>query len=230
MSTVAAARRPRVLLGFGASLLAQLTMIVVGLWAVVLEEDAENTIGLLAAWCAIGTVYEVVVLVVLGRAAKRPAAAAGRPSRFEVGRLARVVSMTATILASLIGFTAALQVLGLHNDPQIGSLIDLVGVWSMLLAWGFLHWGFSQIYYQRYYSAAEPMLRFPAPSGGPAPAPRFVDFVYFAFTLGTTFAASDVEVLTTRARWTIVWHSVLSYFFNGLIIVLALNTIMSTGR
>jgi uncharacterized membrane protein len=230
MSTAAAARRPRVLLGFGASVLAQLAMIIVGLWAVVLEEDAENTIGLLAAWCAIGTVYEIVVLIVLGRAATRSAAAAGRPSRFEVGRLARTVSMTATILASLIGFTAALQVLGLHNDPQIGSLIDLVGVWSMLLAWGFLHWGFSQIYYQRYYSAAEPMLRFPSPSGAPDAAPRFVDFVYFAFTLGTTFAASDVEVLTTRARWTIVWHSVLSYFFNGLIIVLALNTIMSTGR
>jgi uncharacterized membrane protein len=228
MSTVVAARRPFVLLGFGASLVAQLTMIAVGLWAVVVEEDAEGSIGLLAAWCAIGTVYEVVVLIVLGRASKRPPTA-HRPSRFEVGRLARVVSMTATILASLIGFTAALQVLGLHNDPTIGSLIDLVGVWSMLLAWGFLHWGFSQIYYQRYYSAPEPMLRFPAPAGAAA-EPRFVDFVYFAFTLGTTFAASDVEVLTSRARWTVVWHSVLSYFFNGLIIVLALNTIMSTGR
>ena len=43
--------------------------------------------------------------------------------------------------------------------------------------------------------------------------------------LGTTFAASDVEVLSTRLRWTVVWHSVLSFFFNGLIIVLALNTI-----
>ncbi|MDN4614651.1 DUF1345 domain-containing protein [Leifsonia sp. F6_8S_P_1B] len=230
MSTVATARRPRVVLGLVASLAAQLAMIAVGLWAVVLEEDAENTIGLLATWCAIGTVYEIVVLIVLGRAARRPATDVGRPSRFEVGRLARTVSMTATILASLIGFTAALQVLGLHNDPQIGSLIDLVGVWSMLLAWGFLHWGFAQIYYQRYYSAEEPMLRFPAPVAAPAPAPRFVDFVYFAFTLGTTFAASDVEVLTSRARWTVVWHSVLSYFFNGLIIVLALNTIMSVGR
>jgi uncharacterized membrane protein len=54
--------------------------------------------------------------------------------------------------------------------------------------------------------------------------------VYFAYTLGTTFAASDVEVRTTRMRWTIVWHSVLSYFFNGLVIVLALNTIMSAAK
>ena len=31
---------------------------------------------------------------------------------------------------------------------------------------------------------------------------------------------------TSRIRWTVTWHSVLSYFFNGFIIVLALNTIM----
>ena len=172
----------------------------------------------------------IVVLIVLGRVARRPAPPGGRPARWETGRLARVVSMTATILSSLIGLAAAIQVLALHNDPQIGSVTDFVGVWSMLLAWGFLHWGFSQIYYQRYFAAAEPMLRFPHPDGTPAPVPRFVDFVYFAFTLGTTFAASDVEVLSTRMRWTIVWHSVLSYFFNGLIIVLALNTIMSGAR
>lgn len=207
------------------SLLVQLVMIVVGVWLVVLSEDDDTTLLLLGLWCAIGTLYELVVLIVLGRAARRPVVDGDRPSRFEVGRVARLVSMTATILASLIGFTAAVQVLGLHNDPEVGSITDIVGVWSMLLAWGFLHWGFSQIYYQRHYSSDVPLLRFPATEH-----PRFVDFVYFAYTLGTSFAASDVEVLSTRLRWTVLWHSVLSYFFNGLIIVLALNTIMSFNR
>jgi uncharacterized membrane protein len=170
------------------------------------------------------------VLVVLGRLSKATAPGA-RPARWETGRAARLISMTATILASLIGLGAAVQVLALHNDPQVGSETDFVGVWSMLLAWGFLHWGFAQIYFQRYYSSPEPMLRFPQRDREAAPAdPRFVDFVYFAYTLGTTFAASDVEVLSTRMRWTIVWHSVVSYFFNGLIIVLALNTIMSGAK
>ncbi|MFF9563186.1 DUF1345 domain-containing protein [Leifsonia sp. NPDC014704] len=230
MSQSAPVRRPWVVLGLAASLLAQLAMIVVGVWLVVLAEDDATTLELLAIWCGIGTIYLIVVLIVLGRVSRRPAPPGGRPARWETGRLARTVSMTATILSSLIGLAAAIQVLALHNDPQIGSVTDFVGVWSMLLAWGFLHWGFSQIYYQRYFAAAEPMLRFPHPDGAPAPVPRFVDFVYFAFTLGTTFAASDVEVLSTRMRWTIVWHSVLSYFFNGLIIVLALNTIMSGTR
>ncbi|MDR6969856.1 DUF1345 domain-containing protein [Leifsonia shinshuensis] len=230
MSQSAPVRRPVVVLGLVASLLAQLAMIVVGVWLVVLSEDDATTLELLATWCGIGTLYLVVVLIVLGRVARRPALSDARPARWETSRIARLISMVATILSSLIGLTAAIQVLALHNDPQIGSVTDFVGVWSMLLAWGFLHWGFSQIYYQRYFAAPEPMLRFPHPEGTPAPVPRFVDFVYFAYTLGTTFAASDVEVLATRMRWTIVWHSVLSYFFNGLIIVLALNTIMSGTR
>lgn len=222
MPSPLAARRAPIVTGFVLSLLVQVAMIVVGVWLVLLAEDDDSTLLLLALWCVIGTLYEVVVLIVLGRAAKRPPIAGDRPTRFEVGRVARVVSMTATILASLIGFTAAVQVLGLHNDPDVGSITDIVGVWSMLLAWGFLHWGFSQIYYQRFYASDVPLLRFPGTE-----QPRFVDFVYFAYTLGTSFASSDVEVLGTRLRWTVLWHSVLSYFFNGLIIVLALNTITS---
>lgn len=224
MSSSVIARSPLVVVGFVASLLAQVAMVAVGVWAVFLsEEDEGSSLLLLAVWCTIGTLYEVVVLIVLGRLSKRPPRA--RPSRLETGRLARIVSMTATILASVIGIAAAFQVLALHNDPQVGPLTDIVGVWSMLLAWGFLHWGFTQIYYQRYFAASEPLLRFPGTA-----EPRLVDFVYFAFTLGTTFASSDVEVLSTRLRWTAVWHSVLSYFFNGLIIVLALNTIMSAAN
>jgi uncharacterized membrane protein len=230
MSQSAPVRRPVAVVGLVASLLAQLAMIVVGVWVVVFSEDDATTLELLTVWCGIGTLYLLVVLIVLGRVAKRQAPQGRRPARWETGAVIRVVSMTATILASLIGLGAALQVLAFHNDPEVGSLTDVVGVWSMLVAWGFLHWGFSQIYYQRYYAAAEPMLRFPHPADAPAPDPRFIDFVYFAFTLGTTFAASDVEVLSTRMRWTVVWHSVLSFFFNGLIIVLALNTIMSAAK
>lgn len=216
-------------MGLSASLLAQLWMIVLGVWLLVLAEDDATTLALLASWCSIGTVYLIVALIVLGRVSKRTGAD-GRPARWETGRIARLISMTETILASFIGLAAAVQVLALHNDPQLGSVTDVVGVWSMLLAWGFLHWGFSQIYFQRYYAASAPMLRFPRLDAVPGTEPGFVDFVYFAYTVGTTFAASDVEVLTTRMRWTVVWHSVLSFFFNGLIIVLALNTIMSSAR
>jgi uncharacterized membrane protein len=225
MSQSQTAIRPRVVIGLAVHLAAQLAMIVVGVWLVVLSEDNTSTLLLLGIWCTIATVYEIVALIALARLAKRPPDPTGRPAQWQTGRMARVISMTATILSSLIGFTAAIQVLALHNDPQVGSITDIVGVWAMLLAWGFFNWGFAQIYYQRYYAGSEPMLKFPGTA-----EPRLVDFVYFSFTLATTFAASDVDVLSTRMRWTVTWHSVLSFFFNGLIIVLALNTIMSSAK
>src|SRR4051794_13042526 len=121
MSQTVPVRRPSVVVGFVASVTAQLVMTVVGVWVVVFSEDDISTVSLLALWCVIGTLYEVVVLIVLGRIAKQPSVAGHRPARWETGRLARVISMTATILASLIGFTAAFQVLGPQNDPEVGT-------------------------------------------------------------------------------------------------------------
>ena len=37
---------------------------------------------------------------------------------------------------------------------------------------------------------------------------------------------ADVDILTRRVRWTVTVHAVSSFFFNGAIIVLALNTII----
>ena len=69
-------------------------------------------------------------------------------------------------------------------------------------------------------AAAVPPLIFPYTK-----EPGLLDFVYVSFMVGTSFTPNDVET-APPIRWTVVWHSVLSFFFNGFIIVLALNTIM----
>lgn len=196
-------------------------MVIVGLLFTT-TDDYEDGFVTLLIWCGLGTVYAIIVIIVLWRlsAADRPATS-HQQSRIELSRPARIVSTTATILASLVGLSAATELLALRNEPAWQGTIEVIGVWAMLLAWGFLHWGFAQIYSQSYYADPEhPPLRFPN-----TPYPRITDFVYFSYTIGTSFAASDVETLRPRIRWRIVWHSVLSFFFNGLIIVLAFNTI-----
>lgn len=203
------------------SLAWQLAMVCVGVWFA-LVDDAEEAFFVLLLWCGLGTLYATTVIVVLWRLSLRDrAATAHRPSRIELSRSARVVATAATILASLVGLGAATELLALRNEPAWQGTIEIIGVWAMLLAWGFLHWGFAQIYSQSYYASPdEPPLRFPN-----TPYPRITDFVYFSYTIGTSFAASDVETLRPLIRWRIVWHSVVSFFFNGLIIVLAFNTI-----
>ena len=79
-------RRPLVITGFVASVLVQLVMIAIGVWAVILTEDDESVTDLLALWCVIGTLYEVDVLIVLGRLATRPVEAEPGPQLQPVRR------------------------------------------------------------------------------------------------------------------------------------------------
>lgn len=207
-------------------LIAQLGLCVLGFFPVVVAEKDQSILELLALWCLLGSVYSVVILVRLSREARIiPPASRAVPAAAELAPAVRILTVVATALASLIGLTAAAQVLltpsSMDEDMRIFS--NLVGVWSMLLSWALMQWGFAQIYFQRHYGKTGPLLRVPGTT-----TPRMVDFVYFAFTMGTTFAASDCEVLDSRGRWLVTWHSVLSFFFNGFIIVLALNTI--TGK
>jgi len=204
--------------------------VIVGLGiAFVLSDNPLLELTLLAIWCLVSTLYMIAWMTVIGRMSRRQWR--GIATTIPVRAPSRGVSLVTTIAASLIGVAAASELLVLRDDPEVGTAIDFVGVWAMLLAWGFLHWGFAQIYYRLYHherpggpgGGDEPAMRFPK-----TPDPRLVDFVYVAYQIGTSFTPNDVET-TSRVRWTVTWHSVLSFFFNGFIIVLALNTIMSGG-
>ncbi|HOQ53818.1 MAG TPA: DUF1345 domain-containing protein, partial [Micropruina sp.] len=85
-----------------------------------------------------------------------------------------------------------------------------------------IQWGFAQWYFAHYYSDVRPGMEFPGTE-----FPDLVDFAYFSFTIGTTFATTDVMIVTRRARWRVVTHSVLTFFFNSAILVLALSSISS---
>ena len=185
-------------------------------------EDEFSGLEWLAIWCSLGTLYAIVAIAVVGRSSRSAADADGRPSDIQLSKLARALTYVFTVLTSLVGLSAAIQVLVFRFDPDFGFFFNFVGVWAMILAWGFLHWNFAQLYQQSYYASAEPTLRFPN-----KPHPGIADFAYFSYTIGTSFAASDVEVRSTRARWGLVWHSIISFFFNSLIIVLAMNIITS---
>lgn len=181
-------------------------------------------------WCVTGTLYTLVTVVVLSVSAVRRPLTEPPLSRHVGARIEYVVSIVSTLLASLVGIWAAVQLVLLRsgNDTvsqTVATGFGILGVWGMLLSWGLLHWGFAQAYRYLYYAREPRPLRFPATA-----MPKMVDFAYFSFGLGTSFAVSDVETLGSRIRWIVMWHSVVSFFFNGLIIVLALNIIMSAGH
>ena len=61
-------------------------------------------------------------------------------------------------------------------------------------------------------------LEFPG-KGDPGPW----DFLYFSFVIGMTAQVSDVQVTTTAMRRTVLWHGMISFFFNTVFIAMAVN-------
>ncbi|WP_418060434.1 DUF1345 domain-containing protein [Pimelobacter simplex] len=182
----------------------------------------DESLTLLWIWCGVGTAYVALAVVSLALYARRdPAAPVPAEELHHPHGLRGVLTFVLTVVPVVIGVVAAMIIVGFRDDRYVGSFVRLPGVWAMLLAWVLLHWGFAQLYAARSQEARPGrVLDFPG-----TPHPTLVDHVYFAFTIGTTFAASDVDVLSTRTRWLVTVHSVLSFFLNALIIVLAFNTI-----
>lgn len=205
-----------------ADLLVQLGLIGIGL-AIILVEDPDSTLDALALWCVIGGLYWLASVIAVAISVRRSEVAAPAwLGRLDLHPAVAVVSVTATFLASIVGIVAAIEILILRDDPMWAGWVEPVAISAMLLSWALYHWGFARIYHRRFRVADVAPLVFPGTD-----APRIADFVYFSFTNATNFSVSDVQVMTTRMRWTVVWHTVTSFFLNALIIVLAFSTIIN---
>ena len=53
------------------------------------------------------------------------------------------------------------------------------------------------------------------------------DFLYFSFVVGMTAQVSDVQVKTTVMRKAVLWHGIVSFFFNTVFIAMAVNAVVS---
>jgi len=234
-------------------------VLAAGVVFVFADEGTDLQLISLITWCLLSTFYMIGWMIVLGRLSR--SAWRGSSTLISTRPPGRFASLIVTILSSIIGVAAASELLVLRSDPDFASAIDFFGVWAMLLAWGFLHWGYAQIYYRLYHhgpgrvrrqaanlaavdaqadAAADVPAAAAADADGPETTavpplifpytkdPGLLDFVYVSFMVGTSFTPNDVET-APPIRWTVVWHSVLSFFFNAFIIVLAMNTIMGGG-
>lgn len=209
-------------IGEALGLLAQLVLVWIG--AVVVwgsdVPDEETLLRLL--WCLIATVYLGGTVLGLGIMVRLDTPDP-RATHLLVGHpIARAISTLVTFCASALGITGALDLIGGLSAGDRDSLHEMSGIWTMLLSWAIFNWGYARIYFSRYHREADPPLVFPGTE-----TPRLVDFVYFSFTNATSFAVSDVQVRSTRMRWTVVWHTALAFFFNAIIIALVLNVVTS---
>lgn len=142
---------------------------------------------------------------------------------FFVGRTS---SLLFIVLISLVGLLSAISLLPDVRDLETtqGVLAAILNMLGVVAAWAVLHTSYSLYYASRYYRSEE------SPGGLAFPGeqnPRQLDFAYFAFTIGTSFAVSDVEVTDSTMRRGVLGHQILSFFYNAAILALAINVIVS---
>jgi len=95
---------------------------------------------------------------------------------------------------------------------------------GVVSAWGVLNVSYGLHYAYLYYRAEESPVGLAFP-GEQSPKQR--DFAYFAFTVGTSFAVSDVDVTEDRIRQAVLGQQILSFFYNTSILATVIS--MATG-
>lgn len=207
---------------FYAGVAIELALVAVGVaYLVVMDRMASGI--LLATWCTLGTLYVAGIVVVLYRAG-RSAESDEPPLLLEISFVPRLIAVIATALASIVGVAVTVQHIFFVPADDLDAVVRIIGIAAMILAWVLFHWGFAQMYLQRYYRDEQPPLRFPGTA-----TPGILEFAYFSFTVAVSLAASDVEVRDRGMRFRVLVHAVLGFFFNGLIIVTALGALKEVG-
>ncbi|HYL31973.1 MAG TPA: DUF1345 domain-containing protein [Stellaceae bacterium] len=175
-------------------------------------------------WIVGVTVFLVSRAVILSRATPDRMRARARrqdplrPVLFSVVIVAAAVSLVA------LGFMLSAKAAGqLSTGPRI-----VVAGLAVLASWTLTHTMFA-LHYAHLYYGDNPLRKGVQDRGGlvfpDEPAPDFWDFLYFSFVVGMTCQVSDVQVTSRHIRRMTLGHGVLAFFFNAVILALAVNFI-----
>lgn len=124
--------------------------------------------------------------------------------------------------ASVMGFLVASFYLPFRSAFKLTApenvLFVVLCVLCAVTSWLMAHLAFALHYAFLYYRRGTGGLNFPGDE-----TPDLMDFAYFAFTVGTTFAASDVEVARKDTRRFVLKHTLFSFAYNTAILALTLQ-------
>jgi uncharacterized membrane protein len=151
---------------------------------------------------------------------------------------ARQLDDSAWVISLLVVIAAAISLLALGmmvygKDAGEGLLQGLrlgLGGASMIASWFLIHTVLALHYAHLYYGDAADGaakgdrggLDFPGTGN-----PDYWDFFYYAFTIGMTCQVSDVDAQSRSMRRLTLMHSIVSFFFNTMVIALTVNLIAS---
>lgn len=139
--------------------------------------------------------------------------------------------LAVTVLAVVVAIGALFNAINRANQP---SLFEVALAFVSVIG-GFLtiHMMFAMHYAHHYWRHVadetgglhlQGGLSFPE-----TPEPCGYDFLYFSFIIGMTAQTSDVTITATALRRINLLHSLLSFFFNTVLVAAAVNAVISLG-
>ncbi|MFC8384866.1 DUF1345 domain-containing protein [Nocardia sp. NPDC057272] len=130
-------------------------------------------------------------------------------------------ALVLTVVTSAVGLATVLSIVAGDVDEEQTVSTEVIAVAVALLAWFLLHLGFAEQYARTYHRRLpEEQLSFPD-----TPRPNLLDFAYFSFTIGVSFAVSDVTTRTRHLRAQVLLHSVIGFFYNVAVIGVAVDVV-----
>ena len=109
--------------------------------------------------------------------------------------------------------------------PRSEALLAALCVGTVALSWTLTHTAFTLRYAHLYYREdAEGIGGVEFPGGS---MPSYMDFAYFAFTVGMCFQVSDVQVTSHQIRRAVLLHATLSFVYNTAILAFVLNLVFN---
>lgn len=126
----------------------------------------------------------------------------------------------------------------LVNQQETPGILDLIVTLAAVpLGWATIHMMTALHYAHVYWQPGEPAgtdaehashyrggFEFPG-----TPEPSGWDFVYFAYVIGMTAQTSDTSVTTPAMRRVTLAHSIVSFFFNTVLVAAAVNVAVALG-
>ncbi|WP_163569766.1 DUF1345 domain-containing protein [Fodinicola feengrottensis] len=190
--------------------------------------DASVTLAVLVGWNVIAFGYIAVQWLRIHRSRRTSKEVDTGVPDWVGGKLGRTIGLAGTLVTSVAGVTGGLLVVAADAAAQDGDLdstllffLKLCGALAVIAAWILLHLGYAGWYaYLFYRSEAAGGLEFPATN-----RPNHLDFAYFSFTPGTSFAVSDVQIQARPLRYAALTHGVLSFFYNAALVGIAVNAL-----
>jgi uncharacterized membrane protein len=197
-----------------AVVVATLTAQIVSFWA-------SGVVQLLAGWDAGGLAMLIAAWALIVRAdasSTQLRAGAEDPGR-------RTVYFLVTVTSFVTIFAATYVARHLHSvaHGEHSSLLAILCLLAVGVAWGLTHTGFTLRYAHLYYREDDEGVGGITFAGSEAPS--YFDFAYFAFTIGMCFQVSDTTVTSCQIRRAVLSHAILSYAYTTVILAFTLNLV-----